>query len=139
MFLFRERPVSIMVLYVIILHFLWAVVLLLDDSALGATAISSLYRWIPNKNILALTLIYAAILAIIGIYTKHKWIVLFLIPQQLLLCISAYGAMDAVFLAQYADGIFRPRAFIFVDQIYSLIAALAHTAAIVAHAVRVYK
>jgi len=42
---------------------------------------------------------------------------------------SAAGAIEAIFISQYADGVLRPWAFIAADQVYSIIAALGHTLA----------
>jgi hypothetical protein len=43
---------------------------------------------------------------------------------------SAAGAIEAMWLGQFADGVLRPTAFIAADQMYTVLAALGHTVAI---------
>lgn len=136
MIMFHERLISIMVLYAIALHICWVAIILLDDSAVGATALSALHKYIPDPLWLAVSIGLAAMLAVFGLYTHVPWIVVLLLPQQLLLIASAAGSFEAIYLSQYADGVVRSRAFIAADQIYSIIAMLGHTAAIIAHAKR---
>lgn len=132
----KSHPVSIMVMCAIGLHLAWAVAIFCDDAALGATGINALHRYVMSPNLLAGMIVACAMLAFLAVLTQRPWIVLLLLPQQVLLMISALGAIDAIWLAQFADGVFRPRAFIFVDQIIYVIAAGGHTAAVIAHAVR---
>lgn len=131
------RTISIIVIISVILHLVWAVALMGDHSALDATALSSIYRYIASPELIVLALTIAAGLALIGISTTTPWIVLLLLPQQCLLMMSAAGAIEAMYLGQFADGILRPHAFIIVDQLYSILIALGHTAAIIIHAVRI--
>ena len=125
-----------MVLFAIALHFAWALILFIDDSALGATAIHALYRWIPMPWLM-LVIVGAAMLALISIVSKPPWFVILLLPQQVLLVMSAAGAVEAIWLAQFADGVVRPRAFLAADQFYSILACIGHTVAIIAHTGRV--
>ncbi len=58
-------------------------------------------------------------------------------PQQILLMMSAAGAVESMWLGQFADGVLRPHTFIIADQIYSILAAIGHTVAIIMHARRI--
>lgn len=129
-----DHFVSIMVIFAICLHLEWATLLLIDSSAANATALHSLFRYIPEIHVLALTVASAAILAGIGLWTYRPLIMLLLIPQQILLMMSAAGTIDAVWLGHFADGVIRPRAFIAADQCYAVLAAIGHTVAIIGHA-----
>lgn len=133
------RPISIIVLFAITLHIAWAVIILIDHAAVNATAVNALYRWISPPDLLALWIFVAAAMAAAGLFTRTPWIVLLLLPQQIFLMMSAAGAVEAIWIAQYADGVIRPRAFLAADQIYSILAAFAHTIAIIAHARRVVR
>lgn len=136
---FRSRPISIMIGFSILLHLVWAATILVDDSAVGATALSALHRYVQDPRYLSGLIASAAFLAFGALWTKRPWIVLLLIPQQILLCMSAAGAIEAMWLSQFADGVFRPRAFIIADQCYCVLAAIGHTVAIVVHAGRLSK
>lgn len=135
---FRNHYVSIMVLYAIILHLSWAFILLFDDAATNATALNALFRYIHPTILLSYVISTAAIAAFFGLFFESSpWIIILLLPQQILLMMSAAGATEAIWLAQFADGVIRPRAFIAADQLYSVLAAVGHTAAITFHALRV--
>lgn len=125
-----------MVLYAISLHFLWAVFILIDPAAIDATAVSALHRFIQPPLVLAFVIALASILATIGIFSRKVWVSLLLMPQQILLMVSASGAIEAMWIGQFADGVTRPAAFIAADQIYSVLAAIGHTVAIIVHAKR---
>ena len=130
---FKGRPISIMILSAVILHLVWAVTLLVDASGVGATAVSALHRIVPMP-FLPWVIIGCGMLAIAAVAARPLWFVLLLIPQQILLMISASGAIDAIWLGQFADGVLRSRAFLMVDQSYSIILMLGHTAAIFTYA-----
>jgi hypothetical protein len=106
----------------------------LDQSALHATGLASLYRYIQPPLLLASVIGGAALLALTAVTIETPWIVILLLPQQVILMMSAAGAVEAMWLAQFADGVLRPRAFIAADQMYSVLAAIGHTMAITAHA-----
>lgn len=131
-----QRPVSITVLFAITLHLFWASCLLIDLAPLGVNAINALHRFIQPPPLLVATLIGVAVLAGIGIFHRNQWAVLLLIPQQIILFMSAAGALQSAWLGQFADGVLRPHTFIASDQIYSILLALGHTIAIMAHASR---
>jgi hypothetical protein len=139
MFTIRHHQISIMVMFAVALHLFWASIVLIDSSALGATGVASVYLYIQPPAALAIVMATAALLAILALSLSRPRVVILLVPQQILLMMSAAGAVEAIWLGQYADGIMRPRAFIAADQMYSVLAALGHTAAITAHAIRVVR
>lgn len=125
-----------MVLFAVGLHLVWASILFVDDAALGATAVNALHRWIPMPW-LTWVILFAALFAVVALAVRPPWFLLLLLPQQILLIMSAAGAVEAIWIAQFADGVIRPRAFLAADQFYSILAAIGHTAAIITHARRV--
>lgn len=134
---FRNHYISIMVMYAISLHLVWSGILLFDDAATNATALNALFRYIHSPYLLSFVIFTAATSAFFGLFLESSWLVILLLPQQVLLMMSAAGATEAIWLAQFADGVIRPRAFIAADQLYSVLAAIGHTAAITFHALRV--
>lgn len=139
MLIFRKQAVSIMVMYAISLHLFWAAIILIDDSSVHATAVHALFRYIAPPVLLSAFILFAALLATLGLFTHVPWIVVMLMPQQILLMMSAAGAVEAIWLSQFADGVIRPRSFVAADQIYSILAAFWHTVAIIAHAIRIVR
>ncbi len=121
----------LMVLYCTALHLVWAGLLLLNNATAGATPVSALQSVFPTPLVLELTLVTAAVLAGCALRAQLPWAVVFMLPQQLLLLISACGAVTAVVAAQYADGVVRPRSFIAADQAHIILAAVGHAIAIV--------
>lgn len=133
---YHNIHLSIMVLYAVALHMVWAVILVNDASATNATAVHAVSRFIKDPETLAAVIFSAAAFALIGLFSyRVPLFVMLLLPQQVLLVISAAGAIEAMWLSQFADGVVRPRGFIAADQIYSVLAAAGHTIAIIAHAV----
>lgn len=135
-FPFAARSVSIMVLFAVGLHLVWASILVFDHSATQATAVNALHRFIGNELLLAFTVAFAALVAFYAMLSRSPWTLLLLLPQQILLMMSAAGAVEAIWTAQFADGVIRSRAFIAADQVYSVLAAMGHTAAIIMQARR---
>lgn len=136
MLIFRGHRLSIMVLFAVALHLWWTLMILIDRSAVNATGIASLHRFIFPAGLLAAVLFAAAVMAFAALFIRRPWMVLLLLPQQVLLMMSAAGALEAIWLAQFADGVLRPRAFIAADQMYSVLAAIGHTMAIIAGMLR---
>lgn len=122
-----------MVLYAIVLHFVWAAAILIDPQAVNATSVHALHRLLQSPREVALVAGMCSALATLGIMCRLPWVAILLMPQQLLLMISAAGAFEAMWLSQYADGVFRARSFIIVDQAPVVLAAFGHTIAIFAH------
>lgn len=131
-----ERSISIMVLYAISLHLAWAILLLIDESAVNATAVNALFRYVHPPIVLAIAVASAALLALVAMVTRPTWTLVLLLPQQILLMMSAAGAIEAIWSAQFADGVIRSSAFIAADQLYSVLAAIGHTFAIIMQALK---
>lgn len=131
---FHGRTFSLMILYAISLHLAWSVILLFDASAMNATAVHALIRWGVSSSSLAAIIAACALMALFALFLKPTWALMLLLPQQILLMMSASGAIDAIWIAQFADGVVRDRGFIAADQLYSVLAAAGHTLAIIRHA-----
>lgn len=105
---------------------------LYDPTALGATALASLVSIPLFGEAAGFACGVAGILALVGLWlTRPVFKLIALVPQQLLLLISAGGAVAAISAGMYADGTIRSRAFIAVDQVPAILTALCHTMAIV--------
>lgn len=130
----KKHVISIMVLYAISLHLVWATTCAFDPDSVNATAIFALYKHVQSPLLLSWVLYIVAGCAITGLFTRVPWIVLLLVPQQIALMWSASGAVEAIWLAHFADGVIRSRGFLTNDQCYSILAAFWHTVAIIAHA-----
>lgn len=121
---------NLIVVYAIILHLVWAVSLWASPTTANATAVHTLLQFLSIPQAIAVYLSVAC-LAIIGlIYRENLWKPLFLLPQQFVLIVSAGGALWAMWIGQFADGIQRSHEFLIADQSPAVIAALLHTYAI---------
>jgi hypothetical protein len=117
--------------YAVLLHTLWACLLLASPETYGATALH-VYRSVP-RQLMAGALLIASVLATWAITRQRpSWQTLAaLLPQQAILTISAYAAIAAVVVSHYGDGVIRPRPFILADQAPAILAFVLHTAAVV--------
>jgi len=122
-------------MYAVALHWSWAVILIFDSGGTQATALNAVYRYVEPVSFLILVLMFAATSAMLGLILRSPLALLLLLPQQIILMMSAAGAFEAIWTMQFADGVIRSRAFIAADQIYSLLAALGHTLALIRHAI----
>ena len=120
-----------MIWYAVLLHTLWAFLLLASRKPYGATP---LHVYSPLPRVLMAGVLLAASALAAWAITRHQpsWQTLAaLLPQQAILTASAYAAVAAVVAAHYADGVIRPRPFILADQAPAILAFALHTAAVV--------
>jgi hypothetical protein len=69
----------------------------------------------------------AATCAWAGFLARRKVMTLLLLsPQQLFLFLGAGGAFEAIWTSQFADGVVRSQAFIFVDQCPTILMTIFH-------------
>jgi hypothetical protein len=119
-----------MVYYAVLLHGIWALMLLASDDPFGSTPVNSLF--FGHRFVTAAVLLAASLMAVRGIRrkgTRAGWMLI--VPQQVLLMVSAVGGVVAAFLGHYADGVARPGLFIAADQLPGVVAAVCHTFAMV--------
>lgn len=126
----RPRP-SWIIWYAVALHALWGALLLLNRVPYGATPLH-IYAGMPRFAMAALFLAASAFAAYGVTRNRPTWQGLAsLLPQQGLLIVSAYAALQAVAYSHYGDGVLRPRGFILADQAPVILTMILHTAAIV--------
>lgn len=118
-----------MIVFVSALHLFWAIAIWFDVSAASATPPSAIYRTFGSAT--SYLLLMASIFSALGLIVHRRWVIMFMMPQQLLLTISAIGAVIAIYTSAYADGIVRPRGFIAADQAPIIIMTVAYTISIV--------
>jgi hypothetical protein len=140
MVVIKQHFLSIMVMYAIAVHVYWVVVLVIDPASIGETSIYAIARHVGSRPwATELIIAAAAALAMIGLSARVSWVAFLLLPQQVLLMMSMAGGIEAIWLGQFADGSVLPRASIAVAQGYAILAAVFHTIAIIAHAVRIVR
>jgi len=123
-----------MVAYAVALHYLWAACVVVDRTALYATALHVFYavmgwpHWIMPAVFAAV-----ATMAMMALFLPDvgKVAIALMLPQQVMLMISAYGAIQATVAGHFGDGIERSHTFILADQAPAIIAAVGHTLAII--------
>lgn len=128
----RQYPGSVMVLYCVVLHIIWAALVISDPATTSATPVAVLSHIFISDAALFSILIVASCMSLIGLFSHLPWTVVLMIPQQSLLLISAFGAIGAIVSGQFADGVVRPQAFIAADQAHIILAAICHALAIIA-------
>jgi hypothetical protein len=122
------------------LHLVQGIILFGWDTAAYTTAMNSMVRftsYLGDGHYLAGSiLIFAAILAAYAGFSAAKRpliTVSLLLPQQLILLIVMFGAIEAIAIQSFADGVVRPWAFIATDQMPSIIIGGCHTGILVAY------
>lgn len=115
------------------LHLLWALLLNLNATPLQVTSVHSLAELFPNPHGLSIVLLSVAGCALYGILKQGGTVmtrVLLLLPQQIVLAISASGAIKAMLVGHFADGVARSHTFLIADQAPAVLALLIHSATI---------
>ena len=119
--------------YAVSLHAIWAALLFGNAKAMRSTAVSGPAKLFPNHYGLAILLVTVAVCALTGIYLKRLSAskVMLLVPQQIMLGLSAFAAVKAMYFGHFADGVPRPRPFLIADQAPAVLALLVHSATII--------
>ncbi len=122
---------GLMIWYASALHLLWASIIVCQQSALNTTALYGVH--IVFGNAAAPVLFISAALPLVALYRiKNRVIsVVLMLPQQSILCISAFIALRAAYLGQFPDGVVRSSWFIATDQAPAVLAALFYSIAII--------
>lgn len=119
----------LIITYAIALHLVWAIALFYDPAAGNATAVHTLILMV-GRDIATWSYFVGAGLAVLGLILIGPAAFLCLLPQQFIMMVSAGGALWAMHLGQFADGVQRDHAFLIADQSPAVIAATLHTVAI---------
>jgi hypothetical protein len=121
----------LIIMYAIAVHLITGVVLIIDPDAGASTGPSSVVQLLFDSNLVAgIAMLVAAALAIAAHIHRpfRSWAYW---PQQLLLVVAAIGALVAVVMGNYADGVSRPTLFIATDQLLVMLLPIFHALAIV--------
>lgn len=115
--------------YAVILHYAWGLCLFASPDPMGTTPIHGFAEYLPSSFGIGLALVAASTMAMFGLVRGQATIghMVLLVPQQLLMMLSFFGATKCVIDGQYADGVTRPMLFIFADQFPTQIAGVFHT------------
>lgn len=127
-----RNPYPIVILLAIAQHVIWAICLMVDQTALGVTGMFGI-KHLPFATPFPVIFVLFAIasMAMFAIW-QANWLVrvLFMMPQQFVLCVSAGGAIISMWSGVFADGTVRSSAFLIVDQIPGVLLAAGHTVAV---------
>ena len=120
----------------IVLHFVWGVAVSVSADSLSCTPLASLKNIFGDRRgLIAATLVASSVATSVGLVMRRypRVSMMLMLPQQALLCLGASGAWQCVRDQCYADGVVRPFAFMFCDQLPAILFAGFHGAAVVAH------
>jgi hypothetical protein len=123
---------SLMIWQACIIHYIWGIALFVDERASWTTAINAITKYLPSVKFEASLIIIASTLALFSLMSQKRTVLTLvaLVPQQVLMMVSAFGAIQASVYSQFADGVVRPFWFIFSDQSPYIVVMILHTLAI---------
>jgi hypothetical protein len=113
---------------------IWGLLLITNGSAIHFTAAAVIGEIFKNYRAQAFVLMAVGLVALGGTPITPKNHVLLrlacLIPQQIVLLLSAMAVLQAIVLGHFGDGVVRSWQFIFLDQMQTLIIAILYTVAV---------
>ena len=110
----------------------WAIALCFSSAPVGTTPISGLHAYTGNRWIDIVVLTVAAACAAWSLWRRPSLRTLAaLTPLQIVLFLAAASSLEAVLDSAYADGVVRPRAFIFSDQFLTISVIAWYTVAVI--------
>ena len=122
---------------VIIHHAVWAVILMIEPAnAKPVTALHHMSELIPSHFFCGVVLLCVSAMAWWAVHHEKSEKTLFgvfplslamLVPQQLILVLSATGSVFAICAQQFPDGYPSPWNFILKDQSVNILIAILHT------------
>lgn len=119
------------ILAVCVLHYTWAVLLLASPVAAHSTPVSIVVTVFGGRYGAAAALITVALLAQAAPVVPAAYLPVALVPQQVLLLMSAGAGLYAAAAGHYADGVQRGWPFILGDQAPMILVAALYTLALV--------
>jgi hypothetical protein len=132
MLIYKDHPISLMILYAIALHIIWGPLLLYDPTVAKVTGLAAIRLLLPYPWA-SIGLISAALLSFWGLFVFNRFIAaVMLIPQQFFLMTAAFGAIFAIYEHRFPGVIGQEftRPFMFASQLPSILAAIGHTVAL---------
>lgn len=124
------KLISWVILYATVLYLIWGIILLVDSSAFSTNPIG-FFEYFFDKTTTSLAFLTAGLLATASFKVKDKFNnFLMLLPQQILLLLASMSGVVSTIRGQYIDGVIRPSAFIFADQLPIILLSLVYGAAI---------
>jgi hypothetical protein len=122
------------IVFASLMHAGWAVLLLISPTAAGSTPVSIIVKVCGGPYRTAFVGFVASAMAIVFPFFRRRVsntaLAIMLIPQQVLLFMSAGAGIYAAAVQHYADGVPRPWPFILSDQLPVILAALLYTIAV---------
>jgi hypothetical protein len=114
-----------------VLHLVWAGLLLFAAGAENSTPVAIISRLCGGPERAAAVLAVVSIAALAFLYTKrtksNATVSALLVPQQLLLFLSAGAGLWSAIRESYADGVIRDWAFILSDQLPVILLSILYT------------
>jgi hypothetical protein len=125
---------QLLIIYATTYHLVWGLLLLTYGESIHFTAATVIAQLLTNYRMQAVVLISVGLIALGGtpiIPSSHVLLRLAcLIPQQIVLLLSAISVMQAVVVGHFGDGVVRSWQFIFLDQMQTLLIAILYTVAV---------
>jgi len=116
--------------YACVIHIIWGILLLIDSTPFYTNPIG-FFDLFLNQTQTAVIFLMSAIVALVSPKIKHiLYRFICLLPQQILLLLTAFSGIVSSLTGQYIDGTVRSGLFIFADQLPIMLLGLFYGLAI---------
>lgn len=132
---FSDNAALYVIIYASLLHYAWAALLAYDPAAGNSTPVHVLVHYCGGRPQAVFVLLLTATMALCAPLVHHPavrraMLPVLLIPQQIILFMSAGAGIDAALVGHYADLTPRPWPFILSDQLPVILVSLLYTTAL---------
>lgn len=129
----RTPTALVIIWYASLLHAIWAVLLSVSPLAAHSTPVSVVVTLLGGRWPAVAALAVSGLLAVLVTRARTGLAPLLLVPQQIMLLMSAAAGIYAAVMGHYADGVPRAWEFILGDQSPVILVAFLYTTALLAY------
>ncbi len=122
------------IMFAIALHWSWAILIQISDVARNTTPVALLSHITGSPYILSAVFLLSGVTTTIGAFWPRRLVGLaMMMPQQTVLVVAAWGAVQAVMTCAYPDGTARYWLFILTDQLPIILLPVTYTVGILVY------
>ena len=115
---------NLIIIYAVLLQLITGAFIMFSPEPINVARLGIFYALFSPYWLGGLYMFLAAILALIGVFIKSKFRIVFFLPQYFFLLLTTGSVLNYIVQQHYADGVIRSWPFIFIDQLSTILATI---------------